>query len=84
MDDDKATSWNSTLYFNIDNMTGLQASIANSEWLLDVLQQHHDLEKAQCDWQQQAWAQLNSNTGYYASMLTFNLSAGIPEASTKS
>jgi nesprin-1 len=42
---------------------GLQGSILNSEWLLDVLQQHHDLEKAQSDWQQQAWLQLNSNTG---------------------
>lgn len=42
---------------------GLQGAIANSEWLLDVLQQHHDLEKAQSDWQQQAWLQLNSNTG---------------------
>ena len=43
--------------------TGLQGSIANSEWLLDVLQQHHDLEKAQTDWQQQSWLQLNSNAG---------------------
>lgn len=43
--------------------SGLQGSIANSEWLLDVLQQHQDLEKAQTDWQQQAWLQLNSNTG---------------------
>lgn len=43
--------------------TGLQGSIANSEWLLDVLQEHQDLEKAQSDWQQQAWAQLNANAG---------------------
>lgn len=43
--------------------SALQGSIANSEWLLDVLQQHHDLEKAQTDWQQQAWLQLNSNAG---------------------
>ena len=42
---------------------GLQGSILHSEWLLDVLQQHHDLEKAHTDWQQQSWLQLNSNTG---------------------
>ena len=48
----------------------LQTSIGHSEWLLDVLQQHHDLEKAQSDWQQQAWAQLNSNTGAFQSILT--------------
>lgn len=41
----------------------LNASIANSEWLLSVIQQHHDLEKAQDDWQQQAWLQLNAISG---------------------
>ena len=44
--------------------TGLQNSVANCEWLLDALHQHNDLEKAQNDWQQQAWAQLNSNADY--------------------
>ena len=43
--------------------SNLQTSVMNSEWLLDVLQQHHDLEKTQQDWQQQAWIRLNSNTG---------------------
>ena len=46
--------------------TGLQGSIANSEWLLDVLQEHQDLEKAQSDWQEQAWAQLNANAGEFS------------------
>lgn len=47
-----------------DQLTaGLTGGIAHSEWLLDVLQQHLDLEKAQSDWQQQAWVQLNSNAG---------------------
>ncbi len=43
--------------------SGLQSSIANSEWLLDVLQDHQDLEKTQADWQTQSWSQLNSNAG---------------------
>lgn len=42
---------------------GLQGSISHSEWLLDVLQEHQDFEKTQSDWQQQAWVQLNSNSG---------------------
>ena len=44
--------------------TGLQNSVTNCEWLLDALHQHTDLEKAQNDWQQQAWSQLNSNADY--------------------
>ena len=52
--------------------SGLQGSIANCEWLLDVLQQHQDLEKAQTDWQQQAWLQLNSNTGIIVFILCGN------------
>ena len=52
-----------------DQLTnGLNSGIAHSEWLLDVLQQHLDLEKAQSDWQQQAWVQLNSNAGKTSSL----------------
>lgn len=49
----------------------LQASVMNSEWLLEVLQQHHDLSKAHQDWQQQAWIRLNSNTGKMLRSLAF-------------